>query len=291
MAEEKKEENKELSKKEKKALKKQQKAEAKAKKKEEKEKKKAAKKNGEAVPESNEDDDEGGGIIVALVTIIILAIWLLIFGILIKMDVGGFGSTVLYPIFKNVPVINKILPETENSGNSKKGGSYNYSSVSDAVKRIKSLERELSETKKELKQREYDVSDLKSKTRELKSYKENQSKFEAAKKKFDKEVVFSDKAPDINKYKEYYESISPENAEAIYKEVIGQQEETKEVQEYAKTYAAMKPSEAASIFNTMTSNLKLVARILNAMDSESRGKILGAMKADIAAQVTQIMEP
>ena len=53
----------------------------------------------------------------------------------------------------------------------------------------------------------------------------------------------------------------------------------------------MKPSEAASIFNTMTSNLKLVARILNAMDSESRGKILGAMKADIAAQVTQIMEP
>ena len=41
----------------------------------------------------------------------------------------------------------------------------------------------------------------------------------------------------------------------------------------------------------MTDNLSLVARILNAMDSDARGKILGAMKADVAAQVTQLMEP
>ena len=27
-----------------------------------------------------------------------------------KMDVGGFGSNVLTPILKDVPVINKILP-------------------------------------------------------------------------------------------------------------------------------------------------------------------------------------
>lgn len=284
-AKEQKDTEKKLSRKEKKALKKQQKLEAKAKK---KAKNKDKDKDNSV---NNTDDDEGGGIIVILVAGIILIIWLLIFGILIKMDVGGFGSTVLYPIFKNVPVINKILPETENSIRSKKDNNYNYGSVSDAVKRIKELETELRKAKKKLRNNEYDISDLKAKSRELKSYKENQARFENAKKKFDREVVFSDKAPDINKYKEYYESISPENAEAIYKEVIGQQRESKDIEKYAKAYASMKPAEAAGIFNTMTDNLKLVAKILNAMDSESRGKILGAMKKDIAAQVTKIMEP
>ena len=53
----------------------------------------------------------------------------------------------------------------------------------------------------------------------------------------------------------------------------------------------MKPAQAAGIFNTMTDNLALVGKILWAMDAASRGKILGAMNADTAAQVTRIMEP
>ena len=51
------------------------------------------------------------------------------------------------------------------------------------------------------------------------------------------------------------------------------------------------PAQAAGIFNTMTDNLALVGKILWAMDAASRGKILGAMNADTAAQVTRIMEP
>ena len=53
----------------------------------------------------------------------------------------------------------------------------------------------------------------------------------------------------------------------------------------------MKPKQAAGIFEAMTSDLKLVARILAAMDSDTRGKILGVMNADVAAQVTKIMNP
>jgi len=53
----------------------------------------------------------------------------------------------------------------------------------------------------------------------------------------------------------------------------------------------MKPAQAAGIFDTMTDNLALVGKILWAMDAASRGKVLGAMNADTAAQVTRIMEP
>ena len=68
-------------------------------------------------------------------------------------------------------------------------------------------------------------------------------------------------------------------------------EESQQVQDYASAYSAMKPKEAAAIFNTMTDNLELVAKILNAMDVDSRGSILGAMDAEVAARLTKIMDP
>ena len=56
------------------------------------------------------EDEESGGFSVVLVTILIVIIWLAILALLIKLDVGGFGSEVLTPVLKDVPVVNKILP-------------------------------------------------------------------------------------------------------------------------------------------------------------------------------------
>ena len=74
-------------------------------------------------------------------------------------------------------------------------------------------------------------------------------------------------------------------------QVVGQETTNKEVEEYAKAYSEMKPKQAAAIFDTMTNNLSLVARILDAMSATSRGNILGAMDPEIAASVTAIMNP
>ena len=275
-----------LSKKEQKELKKKQKLDA-----------KKAKKVGKQGESSTTDDEEeetvGGGLAVAFAVILIIAVWLVIFALLIKMDVGGFGSTVLYPVLKDVPVINKILPTSTDYSNTKSSGneSYNYSSISDAVDRIKELEKELKKANDQVSTDQSTISDLQSQVAELKTYKDNEASFEALKKKFDEEVVFSDKAPDIEEYKTYYESIDADNAAAIYKEVIEQQQTDSKISDYAKTYSSMKASQAAGIFDTMTDNLSLVAQILNAMDASSRGAILGAMNASTAAQVTKIMNP
>ena len=53
----------------------------------------------------------------------------------------------------------------------------------------------------------------------------------------------------------------------------------------------MKPKQAAAIFEKMSNNLNLAARILKEMSAEDRGKILGAMDTEIAAKLTKIMEP
>lgn len=74
---------------------------------------KKAKKNHEAdKPDAENDDSDSvsSKIVMVLVTILIIAIWLGIFAVFVKADVGGFGSTVLAPALKDVPVLSKILP-------------------------------------------------------------------------------------------------------------------------------------------------------------------------------------
>ena len=85
--------------------------------------------------------------------------------------------------------------------------------------------------------------------------------------------------------------MDPATAEALYKEVIKDQQETKEVEDYAAAYSEMKPKEAAAIFESMTDNLDLVARILSVMTAEDRGAILGVMDPVVAAKITKIMDP
>ena len=116
-------------------------------------------------------------------------------------------------------------------------------------------------------------------------------RMKAVKEKFYEEVVFSDKAPDINEYIEYYQSIDPENAEVLYQEALKQKAVSDEMDNYIKKYSSMSAKAAAGIFDAMTDDLPLVAEILTNMDADSAGAILGKMNADKAAKVTEIMHP
>lgn len=240
--------------------------------------------------ELDEEKESGKGVL-ALVTVLIVIIWLGIIAILIKTDVGGFGSTVLYPVLKDVPYINKILPNQDSAINEITDTQYQYSSLDDAIDRIKELELQLDEAQNNKKKDKQTIKDLKKQIEDLSTYKEDQAAFEKEKEKFYEEVVFSDEAPDINEYKTYYESVDPENAEVLYKQVVEQITYDDEVQDYAKTYSQMKPKEAAAIFDTMTDNLGLVSDILMCMGAQARADILGKMNAETAAKLTEIMEP
>ncbi len=271
------------------------KEEKKEQKRREKEEKKLAKKKTKEDGSENDGEEEkiSSKIGLVIVTILIILIWLGIIALLIKTDVGGFGSSVLSPVLKDVPYLNRILPSTEEkvSEDSKTTEAYPYDSLNDAIARIKELEKQLDDANAEKQQDESQIADLQGQVDNLSQYKENEAAFEQEKEKFYEEVVFSDNAPDISNYKEYYESIDPANAEVLYKQVVEQLTYDSEVEDYAKTYSSMKPKEAAAIFNTMTDNLELVADILQAMDTQSRANVLGKMDSNTAAQVTKLLEP
>ena len=274
----------------KKAAKKAEKARRKEEKRNRKLAKKEAKKNG--TTDEFEEESGGGKAAVVFVTLMIIVIWIAILAVLIHFDVGGFGSTVMQPILKDVPYVNKILPKTEEEETkTKEDSKYPYKTVDEAVAYIKELEKELADAKESNSENDAYVADLEAQAAQWKEYKENEQKFEEEKAKFYKEVVFSDQAPDINEYKKYYKSIDPQNAENLYKQVVEQQEKDDDMSDYVKAYSQMKPKQAAAIFDTMTDNLELVAKILSAMKADARGDILGNMKTDTAAKVTKLMEP
>ena len=220
-----------------------------------------------------EDGNEGNSLLTFGATILIVALWLAVICVIIKLDIGGFGSSVVTPILKDVPVLNRILP-----GNS-------------AVDQIKSLELQLEQIQNASSAKDEELDQLKAEVLRLKEFENQQVEFQRIQKEFYDEVVYSDKGPGAEEYKKYYESMDPATAEYIYKQVVTQLQESQEVQDYAAAYSAMKPKQAAAIFEQMTNNLDLAARILKVMSADDRGAILGAMNSEVAAKITKIMDP
>ncbi|MCI7594698.1 MAG: hypothetical protein MSS92_00500 [Lachnospiraceae bacterium] len=240
-------------------------------------------------------EQEGGGLPIFLTTAAIVFIWLAILCVLIKLDVGGFGSNVLTPVLKDVPVANKILPgpktteEGETTGEEQPYAGYN--SLKEAVEQIKVLELQLEQADLKTTTLEEENKKLQDEVVRLRTFEESQVEFDRIKTQFYEEVIYADKGPGAQEYQKYYESMDPTTAEFLYKQVVGQLEESKEVQDYAQAYSEMKPKQAAGIFEEMSNNLDLAARILKEMDPEARGNVLGVMDPAIAAKLTKIMEP
>lgn len=237
------------------------------------------------------EDEESNSLLTFGATLLIVVLWLAVICVIIKLDIGGFGSKVLTPVLKDVPVLQKILPGsslTETTDTESYGG---YTSLEDAVEQIKALELELERAQNESKSKNEELNNLKAEVLRLQEFEKKQVEFQRVKTEFYEEVVYSDKGPGAEEYQKYYESMDPTTAEYIYKQVVAQLEESKEVQDYAAAYSAMKPKQAAGIFESMTDNLNLAARILKVMSAEDRGAIMGAMDSDVAAKLTKLMDP
>lgn len=238
-----------------------------------------------------EDEGEHNGFVTFLATLFIVILWLAVVCIIIKMDIGGFGSTVLKPILEDVPVVNKILPGVSMSQTNHPESYGGYTNLKDAVDQIKNLELEMDRQQTVSKTKDEQIELLSAEILRLREFEEKQVEFQRIRSEFYEEVVYAQKGPGAEAYKKFYESMDPTTAEFIYRQVLISLQESQEIQEYASTYSQMKPKQAAGIFEKMEDDLSLVARILNAMNPESRGAIMGVMDPGIAAKLTKIMDP
>lgn len=243
--------------------------------------------------EENSSDSEGTGskIISALIVLLIILIWLGVFIFAVKLDFMNFGSEVLTPVLRDVPLVNKILPDTEQSGGEEDGdGKYNFSSMDEAIERIKELEMQLDSQSSSSGVDSNYIKELEAEVNRLKKFEKQQEEFAKKKKEFDEEVVFAENAPDITEYQKYYEQIDPDNAQEIYRQVVEQAQYDQKVTDQAERYANMEPASAAQILDVMTSaDLDLVCAILASMDTDKSALILQEMDSNVAAKITKRM--
>ncbi|MDF2473321.1 MAG: hypothetical protein K0R21_1103 [Anaerocolumna sp.] len=200
------------------------------------------------------------------IVILIVLVWLAIFALLIKLDVGGFGSSILRPLIKDVPIINRILPAASDEQIAYENN-YPYQTIEDAVEYIKLLEESNDSLTKENQTMQDRTSELEAEVARLKTFEDNQLAFEERVKEFESNVVFGDTAPDIEEYKKYYEEINPTNAETLYKQVVEQTQISEAIIQKADIYKKMDPGAAAKIFETMSADIDLVAQMLLSMSS------------------------
>lgn len=263
-------------------------------KKEQKNQKKEAKKRAKELEKQEAELDEqidGTNASVVVVTIFIIVIWLGILCLLVKMDVGGFGSNVLAPVLQDVPIINKILPsenQTESTGDKSYGG---YNSIKEAVEQINKLEQQLEQVQNTNVAYAEQIETLKAENDRLQTFEDSQVNFQNIKERFYEEVVYAENGPGAAEYRAYYEEMDPATAEALYKQVIQEEAVNAKMRDYVATFSNMDAADAANILSAMTDNLDLAAEILENMTAASRGSILGEMDAAIAARIAKIMNP
>ncbi len=246
--------------------------------------------------------DNAGGFATIVITFLIILIWLAIMGVLIKLDVGGFGSDILAPIIKDVPYLNLILPdsvlkelETEavtdvsNTESSASG----IDSLEAANAYIKRLEQALQSEMEQNSSYASTIERLQTEVSRLEPFEKQQKDFYEERAAFYASVVYGDYAPDAAAYASYYAMIDPETAKKIYEQVAAKEIEDEAIKAFVTTYSGMKAKTAAAVFDQMVSEnqMELVSRILAQMSTENRSNILAAMEKSNAAKLTQMLEP
>ena len=262
---------------------------------ENKEQKKAAKARAKEISKQeaslSDDDSEGGTVSAIAVTVFIVLIWLAILCLLIKLDVGGFGSRVLRPVLKDVSVLNWILPKDDTTETNDEEAYGGYTSLREAVDQIKELERQIEQLQIVSNADEEELEQLRAENARLQTFEQNQLNFEKIKNEFYEEVIYAENGPGLDAYIKYYESMDPTTAQTLYAQAIADQQMDEQLEDYVRGYSEMKPKEAAAIFESMTDDLELVAKILSHMSAENRGSIMGVMDPAIAARLTKLMDP
>ncbi len=257
---------------------------------------KEAKKRAKEIAKQEEElegDEEGGGFVTFIATLFIVLLWLAVIVVVIKLDVGGFGSSVLAPVLKNVPVLNLILPESTASETLDPTMYGGYTNLQDAVNRIYSLEAELEAIKSATLTKDERIAALEAEVTRLSQFETMQVDFQRIWNEFYEEVIYAENGPGPEAYVKYFESMDPTTAEFLYKQVVEDLQVSREIQDYVSAYSSMKPKEAAALFEQMTDTegIQLAARILGAMNPEDRAAIFNQMDKEVAARITKILDP
>ena len=183
----------------------------------------------------------------------------------------------------NVPVIKNINYNSTQTTESK-----NSKTTEELELEIASLQKELDKANADLKEAQDTILADQAQIATLTQYQDQQLAFKEEKKQFDTMIAMNDPAA----YSTFYETINPENADALYQEAKQATVDQAEVDKYIADFQNMEPKSAAAILEQlMLTDMDLVVMILDGMTSVQTAAILSEMSPVNAATVSKMLAP
>ncbi len=235
----------------------------------------------------NEEKENSGSFVAFMIVLIFILIWLSVFALLIKFDAGNLGTT-LRPYLKDIPVLRMILPKVSEEQEQQEHD-YPYKNLNEAIAVIKEYQEQLAALTKENEELKSQVAELTAENNRLKVYEDNLKAFEERVKKFEEYVVFNDKAPDVENYRQFYEETYPENAARIYQEVLMLMQFDEELKSQAKLLTLMDPGNAAKAMEDMTADIGYLTDLIHCMKPAEAAAIMDEMNDLYVAKILQRM--
>jgi len=237
-------------------------------------------------------------LMIILDIVIILAAFGAVFYYIFYNNIGGVTEK-YYATVKKIPVLNLALPEPPDPLNPK------YMTQAEIKERYIEFKNENEQLKKQLAEAETREKELQVfkddhdklsneaqmilqnlKARE-EAIKEKEKQLEEMQLKIEESIMKGD----TQAFREFFESIDPENAAILYEEAVKKQQIDESVKKFAQVYAEMEPASAAAIFEQLgASKLDMIAETLRAMNREAASQILQSMTPDFAADVTERLD-
>jgi flagellar motility protein MotE (MotC chaperone) len=232
---------------------------------------------------------------VILDIIIITAAFGAVFYFIFHNNIGGVTEK-YYSTVKAIPLLNLALPEPPDPLNPKymtqseiRGKYIEFKNESEMLKEQLAQSNARADELKFYKD-EYDrlTQEASKKLQDLDNreaaVEEKEKRLEELQKKLDELIA----SGDTEAFREYFESVDPENAAALYKEIIEKYQIDENVKKFAQVYAEMDEASAAAIFEQMgNSELEMIAETLQAMNRKDASEIIESMSPGFAARVTE----
>ncbi len=221
----------------------------------------------------------------SIAPIIISVILLLIVGAAVAVvgfNVFNLRDRYLTGILRNIPIVNNLLPAETAPDPTE------TATKEELLAQISQLERTLRDREDQITQLNEKSNMYLTELERLQDIETQQAEIKQQKADFDKMIATNDPMA----YQAFYESVDPTNAEQLYKEVVGVNQASAEINQYISAFTSMDATAAAAILEQLVSgDLNLVVDILSRMDAASRGEILAAMTPPSAAAVSKRAAP
>jgi hypothetical protein len=220
-----------------------------------------------------------------LIVLLALVILILIFIALTAFNAFGLRDNMLYPLLRNVPVIGNMIPDPI----------YGEAEGVDIAVTVAELEAETYTLAAENASLEAQLENLTGTIEQLERENARLAEFEALheertaqREAFDRDLAMENPEAFMN----FFETTHPGLAEELFISITQEQFDEERWRNYLASWINMNPLQVANVIESMlTTDMRLIVRVMLELPEPFRGNILNSLAPDSAAAVLRQMEP